>query len=62
MADEAFDRRASTTDAYTKIALTVIAVALAIIAGTQVISPASARMGGGCSTSCDPCYVRDVPD
>ena len=55
MADKDFDRRASTTDAYTKIALTVIAVALAIIAGTQVISPASARMGGGCSTSCDPC-------
>ncbi len=62
MADKSIGRRASTTDAYTKVALTVIAVALAIIAGKQVISLASAQMGGGCGTSCDLSYDRDVRD
>jgi len=45
------------TDFYAKAVLTVIAVALSVIAWNQTFSPAQAQLGAGCSRSF-PCYVR----
>lgn len=45
------------TDIYTKSVLTVIAVALTVIAGQQMLAPAQA-LGDGCGGILDPCYVK----
>ncbi|RTL87984.1 MAG: hypothetical protein EKK29_05215 [Hyphomicrobiales bacterium] len=43
-------------DAYTKAVLTVIAIALSVIAIKGLIGPASA-IGDGCGSALDPCNV-----
>jgi len=46
-------------DLYTKMVLTVIALALAIIAVRGLGSdPALASIGKGCGTKLDPCYIE----
>ncbi len=47
-------------DAYSKIVLTVIAVALSGIFVQGVIRGASAQLGGSCGSRSDPCYVRNI--
>jgi hypothetical protein len=44
-------------DRYTKIVLTIIAVALSAIAVQGAIGSAQAQFGNGCGSFGDPCYV-----
>ncbi len=46
-------------DRHTKIVLTVIAVALSVLAIDATVRSASAQLGGGCAgTSFDPCHIE----
>lgn len=46
-------------DLYSKSVLTVIAVALSVLAWQQVTAPAVAQMGIGCGDMLSPCYVAN---
>ena len=45
-------------DGYTKIVLTVIAVALCILVGQNMVTPASALGQSNCGTSFSPCTIN----
>ncbi len=45
------------SDLYTKAVLTVIAAALVMIAGRQIVPSAMAQFGEGCGKVGSPCYV-----
>jgi len=48
-------------DIYSKAVMTVIAVALTVIAGNQLFGPAQAQFGDGCGDdSSDSCFVTVV--
>jgi len=50
-----------TTDRYTKAILTVIAIALSIIAFQEAI-PEAIAIGGSCGSIIEPCFVTTQPD
>ena len=45
-------------DSYTKIVLTVIAVALCVLVGQNMVSPASAFGQSDCGTLVFPCHIE----
>jgi hypothetical protein len=47
-----------TTDRYTKTVLTVIAIALSVIALRMSFSDSARAMGDGCGDRINPCYIE----